>query len=54
MHITKKAASLVVGLGLVTLSACGSSSGDQASGDSKTVTLVSHDSWAVSESVIAA
>ncbi|MFE1950603.1 MULTISPECIES: thiamine ABC transporter substrate-binding protein [Streptomyces] len=42
-----------VGLGLVTLSACGSSSsggGDAA--ESKTVTLVSHDSWAVSKNVL--
>ncbi|MFK0121259.1 thiamine ABC transporter substrate binding subunit [Streptomyces sp. NPDC090994] len=54
MSITKKATVLVAGLGLVTLSACGSSSGDGASGDTKTVTLVSHDSWAVSKSVIAA
>jgi thiamine transport system substrate-binding protein len=42
-----------VGLGLITLSACGSSSGGESSGDSKTVTLVSHDSWAVSKSVLA-
>ncbi|MEU5090793.1 thiamine ABC transporter substrate-binding protein [Streptomyces sp. NPDC021356] len=40
-----------VGLGLVTLSACGSSGGEAA--DSRTVTLVSHDSWAASKSVIA-
>ncbi|WP_037863993.1 thiamine ABC transporter substrate-binding protein [Streptomyces sp. NRRL S-340] len=40
-----------VGLGLVTLSACGSS-GDKAA-DTKTVTVVSHDSWAASKSVIA-
>ncbi|MEW2610876.1 thiamine ABC transporter substrate-binding protein [Streptomyces sp. NPDC047880] len=45
----------VVGLGLVgTLAACGSSDGGQGSGDPKTVTLVSHDSWAASEDVIAA
>ncbi|WP_435857461.1 thiamine ABC transporter substrate-binding protein [Streptomyces olindensis] len=37
-----------------TLSACGSSDGSQGAGDSKTVTLVSHDSWAASEDVIAA
>ncbi|MGA5899451.1 thiamine ABC transporter substrate-binding protein [Streptomyces venetus] len=37
-----------------TLAACGSSGGAQGSGDSKTVTLVSHDSWAVSKDVIAA
>ncbi|MFS4096623.1 thiamine ABC transporter substrate binding subunit [Streptomyces sp. AF1A] len=36
---------------MVTLAACGSS-GSHASGDSKTVTLVSHDSWAASKSVI--
>ncbi|MDT0609528.1 thiamine ABC transporter substrate-binding protein [Streptomyces lancefieldiae] len=57
MSITKKATVLVVGLGLVGgLAACGSSSdGDgKGSGDSKTVTLVSHDSWAASKDVIAA
>ncbi|MEV0176913.1 thiamine ABC transporter substrate-binding protein [Streptomyces sp. NPDC050803] len=55
MSITKKATALAVGLGLVTLSACGSSSDDeQSSGGSKTVTLVSHDSWAVSKDVLAA
>ncbi|MGW1505283.1 thiamine ABC transporter substrate-binding protein [Streptomyces mirabilis] len=42
---------VVIGLGLVTLSACGSSDSGGA-GDSKTVTLVSHDSWAVSKSVL--
>ncbi|MGW1783599.1 thiamine ABC transporter substrate-binding protein [Streptomyces sp. NPDC002143] len=48
-----------VGLGLValsTLSACGSTDGDGSEGvsaQSKTVTLVSHDSWAVSKSVLA-
>ncbi|WP_461083868.1 thiamine ABC transporter substrate-binding protein [Streptomyces deserti] len=37
------------------LAACGSSDGDQGSGgDSKTVTLVSHDSWVASKDVIAA
>ncbi|MFV0133387.1 thiamine ABC transporter substrate binding subunit [Streptomyces sp. HMX87] len=36
------------------LAACGSSEdGGQASGDTKTVTLVSHDSWAASKDVIA-
>nr|WP_223188930.1 thiamine ABC transporter substrate-binding protein [Streptomyces sp. TRM68416] len=46
---------MAVGLGLVTLSACGSSSDDsQGSGGSKTVTLVSHNSWAVSKDVLAA
>ncbi|CAL9542253.1 Thiamine-binding periplasmic protein [Streptomyces sp. enrichment culture] len=54
MSITKKATILVVGLGLVTLSACGSSEGGGESGGSRTVTLVSHDSWAASKSVIAA
>ncbi|MFF7332510.1 thiamine ABC transporter substrate-binding protein [Streptomyces sp. NPDC008150] len=39
--------------GVAALSGCGSSGG-QASGGSKTVTLVSHDSWAVSKSVLAA
>jgi thiamine transport system substrate-binding protein len=52
--ITKKATILAVGLGLVTLSACGSSGGGGESGDPKTVTLVSHDSWAASKDVIAA
>ncbi|QKZ18419.1 thiamine ABC transporter substrate-binding protein [Streptomyces chartreusis] len=56
MSITKKATVFAVGLGLVTLSACGSS--DSGSGDSdagsKTVTLVSHNSWAVSKGVLAA
>jgi thiamine transport system substrate-binding protein len=54
VSITHKATALVVGLGLVTLSACGSGSSDGGSGgDSKTVTLVSHDSWAVSKNVLA-
>ncbi|MEU8754255.1 thiamine ABC transporter substrate-binding protein [Streptomyces chartreusis] len=56
MSITKKATVFAVGLGLVTLSACGSS--DSGSGnseaESKTVTLVSHNSWAVSKGVLAA
>ncbi|MEU6810660.1 thiamine ABC transporter substrate-binding protein [Streptomyces sp. NPDC046831] len=53
MH-TKTFVAVAVGLGLVTLSACGSSNGsaDGSGGDSRTVTLVSHDSWAVSENVI--
>jgi thiamine transport system substrate-binding protein len=42
---------LAVGLGLVTLSACGSTDAPP-SADSKTVTLVSHDSWAVSTNVV--
>ncbi|MFE0857226.1 thiamine ABC transporter substrate-binding protein [Streptomyces mutabilis] len=57
MSITKKITVLAVGLGMAGgLAACGSSSdGDGAgSGDSKTVTLVSHNSWAVSKDVIAA
>ncbi|MFF4350896.1 thiamine ABC transporter substrate binding subunit [Streptomyces sp. NPDC001530] len=53
---TKFTAALVAtGLGLVTLSACGSSeSGDKAAADSKNVTLVSHDSFAYSKSVLQA
>ncbi|MDX3586441.1 thiamine ABC transporter substrate-binding protein [Streptomyces europaeiscabiei] len=56
MHITKKATVLVVGLGLVTLSACGSSgSGGSGSGTgSKTITLVSHGSFAYSKDVLKA
>ncbi|MFG1667208.1 thiamine ABC transporter substrate binding subunit [Streptomyces sp. Y7] len=56
MSITKKATVLAVGLGLVTLSACGSSDsgGDTPASTSKTVTLVSHNSWAVSKDVLAA
>lgn len=51
----KRLTAVAVGLGMVgTLSACGSSDGSQEAGDSKTVTLVSHDSWAASEDVIAA
>ncbi|MFF8401866.1 thiamine ABC transporter substrate binding subunit [Streptomyces sp. NPDC014846] len=41
---------VAVGLGLIGLSACGSGE-STSSGDSKTVTLVSHDSWAVSKKV---
>ncbi|MFF8593124.1 thiamine ABC transporter substrate binding subunit [Streptomyces sp. NPDC015220] len=52
MH-TKTFVAVAVGLGLVTLSACGSSSNDGSGADSRTVTLVSHDSWAASKSVIA-
>ncbi|MEV7979176.1 thiamine ABC transporter substrate-binding protein [Streptomyces sp. NPDC086519] len=48
MH-TKTFVAVAVGLGLVTLSAC-SSSGTEAG--SKTITLVSHDSWAVSKNVL--
>ncbi|MGW1544028.1 thiamine ABC transporter substrate-binding protein [Streptomyces sp. NPDC002309] len=54
MSTTKKFTAVVIGLGLVTLSACGSSGSGGEGADSKTVTLVSHDSWAVSKSVIAA
>ncbi|WP_055532814.1 thiamine ABC transporter substrate-binding protein [Streptomyces graminilatus] len=55
MSITRQVTALAVGLGLVTLSACGSQSGGSGSGaGSKTVTLVSHDSWAVSKNVLAA
>ncbi|MGY0019021.1 thiamine ABC transporter substrate-binding protein [Streptomyces sp. cg35] len=43
---------VAVGLGLVTLSACGSSGTAGSGGDAKTVTLVSHDSWAVSKNVL--
>ncbi|MEV7081258.1 thiamine ABC transporter substrate-binding protein [Streptomyces sp. NPDC093516] len=51
----KRLTAAVVGLGMAgTLAACGSSDGGQGSGDSKTVTLVSHDSWAASKDVIAA
>ncbi|MDG4862797.1 thiamine ABC transporter substrate-binding protein [Streptomyces sp. T-3] len=52
---SKKAAAVAVatGLGMVALAACGSGSGDEASGgDSKTVTLVSHESFAVSPDVL--
>lgn len=54
MSTTKKFVAVAVGLGLVTLSACTSSgSGDgEGASESKTVTLVSHDSWAASKSVI--
>ncbi|MGW7545535.1 thiamine ABC transporter substrate-binding protein [Streptomyces sp. NPDC054770] len=50
MH-TRTFVAAAVGLGLVTLSACSSSSSDSGAG-SKTVTLVSHDSWAVSKNVL--
>jgi len=49
----KKLFAAVVGLGLVTLSACGSSSDEGSGAGSRTVTLVSHDSWAVSKNVLA-
>ncbi|MDQ0993317.1 thiamine ABC transporter substrate binding subunit [Streptomyces sp. V3I7] len=56
MH-TKTLVAAAVGLGLVTLSACGPTAGkddktDQGAAGSKTVTLVSHDSWAVSKDVL--
>ncbi|MFJ3666687.1 thiamine ABC transporter substrate binding subunit [Streptomyces sp. NPDC090106] len=51
---TKKYWAVLVGLGLVSLSACGSGASDSAGSGSKTVTLVSHDSWAVSKDVLAA
>ncbi|WP_435272843.1 thiamine ABC transporter substrate-binding protein [Streptomyces parvulus] len=56
MGITKKVTVLALGLGMAGgLAACGSSSDEETgSGDSKTVTLVSHDSWAASKDVIAA
>jgi thiamine transport system substrate-binding protein len=50
----KRLTAAAVALGMAgTLAACGSESGE-GSGDSKTVTLVSHDSWAASKDVIAA
>ncbi|MGW5428939.1 thiamine ABC transporter substrate-binding protein [Streptomyces sp. NPDC004059] len=51
MH-NKTFVAVAVGLGLITLSACGSGGGAKSSADSKTVTLVSHDSWAVSKNVL--
>ena len=54
MSITRQVTAVAVGLGLVTLAACGSSDDGTSSGSSKTVTLVSHDSWAVSKGVLAA
>ncbi|MEV5429455.1 thiamine ABC transporter substrate-binding protein [Streptomyces sp. NPDC052701] len=57
MGITKKRfTAVVVALGMTgALAACGSSEGDrESSGDSRTVTLVSHDSWAASKDVVAA
>lgn len=53
MH-NKTFVAVAVGLGLVTLSACGSTDGKGTTkaADSRTVTLVSHDSWAVSKNVL--
>ncbi|MFF9775293.1 thiamine ABC transporter substrate binding subunit [Streptomyces sp. NPDC013978] len=53
MHIRTFVAA-AVGLGLVTLSACGSSSDSTGSSGSKTVTLVSHGSFAYSKDVLKA
>ncbi|MFD4504255.1 thiamine ABC transporter substrate binding subunit [Streptomyces sp. NPDC058457] len=50
MH-TRTFVAAAVGLGLVTLSACSSSSSGSGA-ESKTITLVSHDSWAVSKNVL--
>ncbi|MFE7976250.1 thiamine ABC transporter substrate binding subunit [Streptomyces shenzhenensis] len=50
MH-TKTLVAVAAGLGLVTLAACGSTDGGGAA-DTRTVTLVSHDSWAVSKNVL--
>ncbi|MEU3249524.1 thiamine ABC transporter substrate-binding protein [Streptomyces sp. NPDC006997] len=43
-----------LGLGLVVVTGCGSSSDDESASGSRTVTLVSHNSWAVSKDVLAA
>ncbi|MQY39328.1 Thiamine-binding periplasmic protein [Streptomyces sp. RB17] len=51
MH-NKTFVAVAVGLGLISLSACGSGGHTTSSADSKNVTLVSHDSWAVSKSVL--
>ncbi|MEU6588080.1 thiamine ABC transporter substrate-binding protein [Streptomyces sp. NPDC046881] len=50
MH-NKTLVAVAVGLGLTTLSACGSTDTGSHT-DSKTVTLVSHNSWAVSKKVL--
>jgi thiamine transport system substrate-binding protein len=47
----KTLVAVAVGLGLIGLSACGSTDAESTAG-TKTVTLVSHDSWAVSKSVL--
>ncbi len=56
MSITRQVTAVAVGLGLVTLAACGSEDGggSGSAAESKTVTLISHDSWAVSKGVLAA
>lgn len=56
MSITRQVTAVAVGLGLVTLAACGSEDGGGSGSatESKTVTLISHDSWAVSKGVLAA
>ncbi|MEU8589610.1 thiamine ABC transporter substrate-binding protein [Streptomyces sp. NPDC048664] len=53
MH-NKTFVAVATGLGLLALSACGTSSGGPSAADSRTVTLVSHDSWSVSKNVLAA
>lgn len=50
MH-NKTLAAVAAGLGLLALSACGTTDSGPSS-DPKTVTLVSHDSWNVSKSVV--
>ncbi|MEV6050701.1 thiamine ABC transporter substrate-binding protein [Streptomyces sp. NPDC052107] len=50
MH-NKTFVAVAVGLGLIGLSACGSTD-TKSSADSKTVTLVSHDSWRISKNVL--
>ncbi|MFF8996974.1 thiamine ABC transporter substrate binding subunit [Streptomyces achromogenes] len=50
MH-NKTLVAVAAGLGLLALSACGTSDSGSSS-DPKTVTLVSHDSWSVSKSVV--
>ncbi|GAA3779010.1 thiamine ABC transporter substrate binding subunit [Streptomyces phyllanthi] len=54
MSTRKKFVAAAVGLGLVTLSACGASGSGSGGSDSKTVTLVSHDSFAYSKDVLKA
>ncbi|MFI1442613.1 thiamine ABC transporter substrate binding subunit [Streptomyces fructofermentans] len=55
MSTTRKFTAAAVGLGLVTLAACGSSGdGDGGAAASKTVTLVGHDSFAYSKDVLKA